>query len=111
MSEGKILVKLVRSPIGQPGKVKAWLAGLGLKRPNRTVILKDTPEVRGMLAKVPHMIEWTDMEGKKTVKKVKKSKPSISREEKKKDQEKQVTFKDTEETEKDAESVETGSGI
>ncbi len=57
----KIQVKLVRSPIGRPALTKAQVAGLGLKRPNTTVILPDTPQVRGMLAKLPHMVKWTLM--------------------------------------------------
>jgi large subunit ribosomal protein L30 len=65
VSEAKIVVKLIRSPIGEPGMTKKWVAGLGLKRPNKTVILPDTPPVRGMLAKVPHMVEWKPLEGKK----------------------------------------------
>lgn len=71
VNEGKISVKLVRSPIGKPAKVKAWVAGLGLKRPNQTVTLQDTPEIRGMLAKVPHMVEWSVSDTKKTVRKKK----------------------------------------
>jgi large subunit ribosomal protein L30 len=49
-------VTLVRSHIGKPANQKAVLNGMGLTRMNKTVILKDTPEVRGMIRKVSHML-------------------------------------------------------
>lgn len=52
-----IKVKLVRSWIGCTPKQRKVLAALGLKRPNMTNELKDTPAIRGMIAKVPHMVE------------------------------------------------------
>ena len=42
-------ITLVRSHIGRPANQRAVLKGLGLTRMNRTVTLKDTPEVRGMI--------------------------------------------------------------
>lgn len=53
----KIIVKLVHSGIGKPKKQRATLKGLGLTKLQKTVTLKDTPEIRGMLAKVIHLIE------------------------------------------------------
>jgi len=53
----KINVKLVHSGIGKPKKQRATLKGLGLTKLHKTVTLKDTPEIRGMLAKVIHLIE------------------------------------------------------
>ncbi len=50
-------ITLVRSHIGKPANQKAVLNGLGLNRLNKTVILKDTPEVRGMIKKVSHMLK------------------------------------------------------
>jgi large subunit ribosomal protein L30 len=56
-AEGKaIKVTLVRSPIGFPEPQKATVRALGLHRMHQTVEHKDTPAVRGMLAKVIHMI-------------------------------------------------------
>jgi large subunit ribosomal protein L30 len=56
-SEGKtIKVTLVRSPIGFPEPQKATVRALGLSRLHQTVEHQDTPEVRGMLAKVIHML-------------------------------------------------------
>ena len=49
-------VTLVRSHIGKPANQKAVLNGMGLTKLNKTVILKDTPEVRGMIRKVSHML-------------------------------------------------------
>jgi large subunit ribosomal protein L30 len=50
-------ITLVRSHIGAPAKHKAVLQGLGLTRLNKTVTLKDTPETRGMIRKVSHMLK------------------------------------------------------
>ncbi len=50
-------ITLVRSHIGKPAKQRAVLQGMGLNRLNKTVILKDTPEIRGMIKKVAHMLK------------------------------------------------------
>jgi large subunit ribosomal protein L30 len=56
-AEGKTLkVTLVRSAIGYPVPQKATVKALGLRRMNQTVEHKDTPALRGMLAKVIHLI-------------------------------------------------------
>ncbi len=52
-----ILVKQVRSPIRRPRDQKATLIGLGLNKMNKTRQLNDTPEVRGMINKVKHLVE------------------------------------------------------
>lgn len=49
-------ITLVRSHIGKPANQKAVLQGMGLTRMNKTVTLKDTPEVRGMIRKVSHLL-------------------------------------------------------
>jgi large subunit ribosomal protein L30 len=56
MAEGKIKIKLVRSPICTPEKHKAIVRALGLKKINRVVERPDTPAFRGMVAKVPHLL-------------------------------------------------------
>jgi large subunit ribosomal protein L30 len=53
----KIRVKLVRSGIGRNRKLRETLKGLGLTRLNKTVILDNTPAVRGMIHKVSFMVE------------------------------------------------------
>jgi large subunit ribosomal protein L30 len=56
-SEAKtIKVTLVRSPIGFPKPQKATVRALGFHRLYQTVEIDDTPVLRGMLAKVIHMI-------------------------------------------------------
>ena len=52
----KIKITLIRSSIARPGKQKVVLAGLGLKRLNKAVIRLDTPEIRGMINKVSHLV-------------------------------------------------------
>jgi large subunit ribosomal protein L30 len=57
-SKGKILrVTLVRSPIGYDKRQKATVRALGLRRMHQTVQQADTPAVRGMLAKVRHLVQ------------------------------------------------------
>ena len=54
--EGQLLVTQVRSKIGIKPKQRGTLRALGLKRIDHTVTLPDRPEIRGMLAKVPHLV-------------------------------------------------------
>ena len=49
-------ITLVRSPIGYPKKQKATLKVLGLKKMNQVVIHDDTDVIRGMIAKVVHLV-------------------------------------------------------
>lgn len=49
-------VTLVRSGIGRTAKQRATLKGLGLTKMHKTVVLKDTPEIRGMITKVQHLV-------------------------------------------------------
>jgi len=51
-----ITFTLVKSGIGSTKKIRATLTGLGLTKMNKTVTRKDTPENRGMLAKVGHLV-------------------------------------------------------
>jgi large subunit ribosomal protein L30 len=50
-------ITLKKSKIGSPQKIRATLIGLGLTRTNKTVMRQDTPEIRGMLRKVQHLVE------------------------------------------------------
>lgn len=52
----KLKVTLVRSPIDRPATQKATVKGLGLKKLNRSVVLEDTPSIRGMIRKVQHLV-------------------------------------------------------
>ncbi len=51
-----IRVTLVKSPIGYPKRQKGTIRALGLRRMNHTVEHIDTPVLRGMLAKVSHLV-------------------------------------------------------
>lgn len=54
---GKMLkITKVRSVIGRPEKQRKILKGMGLTKTNKTVILADTPQVRGMINKVVHLV-------------------------------------------------------
>ncbi len=51
-----ITVEQTGSPIRRPGKQRATLIGLGLNKMHRRRTLVDTPQVRGMIAKVAHLV-------------------------------------------------------
>ncbi|HMO67925.1 MAG TPA: 50S ribosomal protein L30 [Novosphingobium sp.] len=53
----KIKIKQIGSPIRRPAKQKQMLIGLGLGKMHRVVEVEDTPEVRGALRLLPHMVE------------------------------------------------------
>jgi large subunit ribosomal protein L30 len=55
-----IKVTQIRSGIGTKPKHRGTLRALGLGRIGKTNILPDRPEIRGMIARVPHLIEVTD---------------------------------------------------
>jgi large subunit ribosomal protein L30 len=59
----KLKIKQIRSYIGRPEKHRRVLRGLGLGKLNRTVLLNDTPEIRGMANKVIHLIALEEVEG------------------------------------------------
>ncbi len=53
----KIKITLVKSGIARPGKHKVVLIGLGLRKLNHSVIRVDSPQIRGMINKVSHLIK------------------------------------------------------
>lgn len=54
---GDILkIKMVKSEIGRPEKQRKVLRGMGLNKLNSTVTLSDTPQIRGMINKVVHLV-------------------------------------------------------
>ncbi|MEJ2514208.1 MAG: 50S ribosomal protein L30 [Gammaproteobacteria bacterium] len=55
-SAGDIRLTLVRSPAGRIASHKACVSGLGLRRMHQSVVVKDTPENRGMISKVSYML-------------------------------------------------------
>ena len=54
---GKIQLKYVRSSICAPTKQKKVVKGLGFTRLYQVIERPDTPAIRGMVAKVPHLVE------------------------------------------------------
>ena len=54
----------VRSYIGRPEKQREVLRSLGLGKMNRSVYLSDTPQVRGMIKKVTHLVSVEEIEVK-----------------------------------------------
>lgn len=54
-------VKLVRSPIGRPKDQKATLEALGLRKLNHEVVHPDNAAVRGMIYKVRHLVDVTEV--------------------------------------------------
>ncbi len=58
MSEQKkIKITQVKSIIDQLEKAKLTIKALGLGRPNYSVIKKDTPQIRGMINRVRHLVK------------------------------------------------------
>lgn len=55
-----IKVTLKRSGIGRDKYFTRVLHGLGLRRLNQTITVKDTPEIRGMINKVSHLVVVED---------------------------------------------------
>jgi large subunit ribosomal protein L30 len=54
---GKIHLKWVRSAICTPQKHKKVVRGLGFTRLNQVIEREDTPSIRGMVGKVPHLVK------------------------------------------------------
>ena len=50
-------ITLVRSTIGEKPKTRASARSLGLRRIRQTVVRPDTPDVRGLIARVRHLVE------------------------------------------------------
>ena len=53
----KIYVKQIRSPIRRPGVQRKILKGLGLNKMNKVSELTDTLSIRGMINKIPHLVQ------------------------------------------------------
>ena len=61
MADKQVKVTLVRSIIGCKKYHRETVRGLGLRRINSTKVLKDTPEVRGMINKVDYLVTATEV--------------------------------------------------
>ena len=58
-----IVVEQTGSPIRRPGYQRATLIGLGLNKMHKRRTLIDSPQVRGMVAKVTHLLSVEELEG------------------------------------------------
>jgi large subunit ribosomal protein L30 len=56
VSGATVKIKLIGSVIGCPERQRATVRGLGLRRMQQVVERKDTPMVRGMIRKIPHLV-------------------------------------------------------
>jgi len=63
-SEGKLRVTWIKSSIGYSRRQKGTIRALGLRRLGDVVEHDDTPEVRGMLNKVSHLVQVEETEAK-----------------------------------------------
>lgn len=63
MSKKTILVKQIRSAARRPEIQAATLRGLGLGKMHRVRELEDTPAVRGMVNKIPHLVQIIEERG------------------------------------------------
>lgn len=53
----ELKIKLTKSVIGSTKKVRATATGLGLTKTNKIIVRQDTPEIRGMISKVQHLVD------------------------------------------------------
>ena len=53
----KIILKQIKSPIRRPSVQRKILIGLGLNKMNKVSELTDTPDIRGMINKIPHLVQ------------------------------------------------------
>jgi len=58
----QLKITLVKSYIGRPEAQRRVLRGMGLGKINKTVLLNDTPEIRGMIRKVIHLVAAVEVE-------------------------------------------------
>jgi large subunit ribosomal protein L30 len=58
--EKTVTIEQVHSPQRRPAEQRATLIGLGLNKINKRATLADTPEVRGMIARVQHLVRVVD---------------------------------------------------
>jgi large subunit ribosomal protein L30 len=60
MADKTVTIEQIASPTRRPQDQRATLVGLGLRKIRSTSTLKDTPEVRGMINKIPHLVRVVD---------------------------------------------------
>jgi large subunit ribosomal protein L30 len=60
MADKTVTVEQIASPVRRKADQRATLIGLGLNKIRKQRTLKDTPEVRGMINKLPHLVRVVD---------------------------------------------------
>ncbi len=60
MADKTVTLEQIASPTRRPADQRATLIGLGLNKIRKQSSLKDTPEVRGMIKKIPHLVRVVD---------------------------------------------------
>lgn len=55
----RIRITWKKSTIGRPPRQERIIKSLGLHRLNETIYREDTPQVRGMVESITHLLEWT----------------------------------------------------
>lgn len=60
MAKKTVTVEQIGSALRRPAKQRATLVGLGLNKMHRRSTLEDTPEVRGMIRKINHLVRVVD---------------------------------------------------
>ncbi len=58
----KLKITWKKSTIGYPKKIRETIKGLGLRKLNQTVIRSNRPEIRGMVKKVIHLVDVTEIQ-------------------------------------------------
>ncbi|MFQ6673539.1 MAG: 50S ribosomal protein L30 [Fidelibacterota bacterium] len=61
--KGTVRIRLVRSGIGFSRRQKATIRSLGFTRLHQVLEVRETPQIRGMLAKIPHLVEYLPCSG------------------------------------------------
>jgi large subunit ribosomal protein L30 len=57
----KLKIKWVKSAIGYKKNQKATIAALGLRKLGQTIEQQDTPQIRGMIFTVKHLVQWEEV--------------------------------------------------
>jgi large subunit ribosomal protein L30 len=60
----QLKIKLVRSLVGYPQTQRRVAWGLGLRKPNAVVLRPNTPDIMGMVRKIPHLVQVEVVENK-----------------------------------------------
>ena len=60
----QLKIKLVRSLVGYPETQRRVVRGLGLRKPNSEVLRPNTPDIMGMVRKIPHLVAVEVVENK-----------------------------------------------